>query len=432
MTNFLNHEEINSEVTQALNDSYIYPNRFGFSTIGLHIIPPTGGTIVIEGSYNGSSWFPVFLKDLETSLNIHTVSNAVDVSGTITGYSSIRFRVSLAGSAPGSVVGRAQAQQASSNIDARESGGVSPLNSTSTPLGINETYTGSFESVVGYTNIALSVFSDQNSAVDGLIVEYSSDGINVDSTEVYTLTANKGAQYSFGVLTKWVRIKYVNGTVAQTSFRLQTIYHTYAPKSSSHRIADSITGQNDAELVKSVITGEDPTGVFRNAKVDQDGNIQTVLAALGNNLAYDDMNIDNGGVARGTVITNTWTKLYDSTLAAVPSTSGIVTGVLITVEQFLNSADRSWAFRLVVDGNEVFGANGILGTDLVAVDRYGMDSALTSTVPTWNGFSPKQDTFRWDAPPGLSIKYSQGVQVYVTKLLENKAFRAGLISLTKD
>jgi hypothetical protein len=58
--------------------------------------------------------------------------------------------------------------------------------------------------------------------------------------------------------------------IAQTEFRLQIIFNQFYIKPSSHRIQDNIGDDDDAELMKSVITGEDPDSIFRNVKTNNE------------------------------------------------------------------------------------------------------------------------------------------------------------------
>ncbi len=137
---------------------------------------------------------------------------------------------------------------------------ISAPNSTTVPLGAGATFTGTFVEVLGYSNISVIVFADQGSAVDGLKLESSSDGINVDDSDSFTISAGVGKQFSFGAASRYIRVRYVNGGIAQGTFRLQTILHQQAPKSSSHRINQSIVNEDDAELVKAVITASTGSG----------------------------------------------------------------------------------------------------------------------------------------------------------------------------
>jgi len=245
-------------------------------------------------------------------------------------------------------------------------------NSTSTPLGISGVFTGAWVEVLNHTNISVLVFADKNSATDGLVIEFSSDGVNVDDSDRFTISANAGKTYSFGVTSRYVRVKYTNDGIAQTIFRLQTLHHPFAPKPSSHRINDSIIDQDDAELVKAVITGKMPSGAFTNVQVTTNGNLKTSLeeldpaiegagvnlpvkvvpistsgnlTALSSSLIYD--NTTKGMGALGIQITGTWS----GTIAASVSLDGD-TYVNISVHNIV-----SGVFTSSTNANGIFTIN---------------------------------------------------------------------------
>lgn len=156
----------------------------------------------------------------------------------------------------------------------REFGGyISTINSSSIPLGIDEVFTGEAEEISRYGVLGLQVFADQASAIDGLCVEFSTDKINWDSVDAYTIPANTGKIYTFPCIVKWFRVVYTNGGTAQTEFRLQCSLKQIHIKPSSHRIKDEIVGDDDSELVKAALTGENGDGNWHNVTVTHDGNL---------------------------------------------------------------------------------------------------------------------------------------------------------------
>ena len=56
---------------------------------------------------------------------------------------------------------------------------------------------------------------------------------------------------------------------------------------SSHRIQDSITDEDDANLVKAVMTGEDPTDTFVNFQATRNGNFRVAIEEYGDTPAID-------------------------------------------------------------------------------------------------------------------------------------------------
>ena len=150
---------------------------------------------------------------------------------------------------------------------------VSEDNSASTPLGSNGVFTGTWESALNYSVVLIAIKSDVASATNGLIVEFSADESNIVSDDTFTLPADSGKTYSFQPAAKYFRVVYSNGVTPQSSFILHTQMKANYVKPSSHRIGDSIVAEDDAELVKSAITGEDSLGNWQNVSVTQDGNL---------------------------------------------------------------------------------------------------------------------------------------------------------------
>lgn len=100
---------------------------------------------------------------------------------------------------------------------------VSSVNSSTTTLTANSTFTGTSESTLNYAGISIEVFSDVASASGGLIIEQSQDGTNWDTQDVYSTLASTAFQTTISLTGQFYRIVFTNGTTNQTTFRLQTI-----------------------------------------------------------------------------------------------------------------------------------------------------------------------------------------------------------------
>lgn len=160
-------------------------------------------------------------------------------------------------------------------IETIENGRVDDDNSTVANLAGGGAFTGKWFDTLNYGTVSIGVIADQNSAADGLEVQWSADGLTVTQDDVFTILANKGKTFTFSFPNRYFRIKYTNGAVAQTSFNIQSILKKGSFKSSSHRLKDSVVGDDDAELQKSVITGENPAGIFKNVKVSDEDALST-------------------------------------------------------------------------------------------------------------------------------------------------------------
>ena len=146
-------------------------------------------------------------------------------------------------------------------------------NSTLVNLGIDEVFTGTSIDTLDYSSVTISVYSDVASATDGLEVQYSMDELDWHDGECYTIVAGANKFFTPTLQSKYMRVVYTNGGVATTDFHIHTTLRKVPQKWSSHNIDDSITDQDDAELVKSVQTGKDPNGTYRNVNVSVDGDM---------------------------------------------------------------------------------------------------------------------------------------------------------------
>lgn len=156
--------------------------------------------------------------------------------------------------------------------------GLIPIEtSTTDPLASAGVYTSEAIDTKNYGIIVVSVYSDVASAADGLSIQFSTDKTNWRWTDEYTISATTGKTFSVQPQARYMRVVYTNGGTIQAVFDLQTQLKPVYIKPSSHRIADPISGQDDSELVKAVITGENPGGIFVNFQSTTAGNFKISL-----------------------------------------------------------------------------------------------------------------------------------------------------------
>jgi hypothetical protein len=146
-------------------------------------------------------------------------------------------------------------------------GAVCPECSTSTPLGVGGVYTGAAVDILDFGIIFCTVYTDQDSAIGGLSLQLSSDGVNWDNSDDYSIYANTGKTYSIQPSTQYFRVVYTNGSTPQAEFRLQVIKKKTNSLPSSHRVGDDLSVEDDATLTKSVIVSEHADGSFKNVDV---------------------------------------------------------------------------------------------------------------------------------------------------------------------
>jgi len=140
-------------------------------------------------------------------------------------------------------------------------GTIDAGNSSTTPLGANGVFTGTAFDTFNFASFVVQVFSNVASAVTGVSQQFSNDGTNWDEVATLSLVAGGNALNIAGtVRARYFRIVYTNGGSAQATFRLQTLYKTAAVAGSVLEIADAISTQSHAQLVRNITAAKNAAG----------------------------------------------------------------------------------------------------------------------------------------------------------------------------
>ena len=241
-------------------------------------------------------------------------------------------------------------------------GHVCSDNTTSTPLGVDTTFTGAWQDTLDYGAITISVLADEDSATDGLVIEWSPDQTNISGDDKFTILADIGKTFTFGPADRYVRLKYTNGGTEQTSFYLNTILRRVYVKPSSHRINDSIVGQDDAELVKAVLTGENPAGTFVNFQSTTAGNFKVSVEEYESDASPFRTDMEGGG------------KVSVGTTATEVTFTGTTKSIIITAD-----IDNSGTLYVGKSNVTSAGANALtflLPGDSLTIDYDDTDNAV--------------------------------------------------------
>ncbi len=149
-------------------------------------------------------------------------------------------------------------------VDTVNNGLLDAGNSSAALLGVSAVFTGAWLDTLNYNTVSVGIAADQNSATIGLVVQWSADQITVTQDDNFSIFANAGKTYTFSPANRYLRVVYTNGVIAQTSFSLQTILKKGGFKASSHRLEDALVDDDDAEVVKAVLTAKDLAGLYDN------------------------------------------------------------------------------------------------------------------------------------------------------------------------
>lgn len=92
---------------QNIGDSVVYTNDTGYSSIGFTLVVPSGGAVEFLGSYNGVDYIPITMLATDGTGYVRAISYDDTFLGSIASLRSFMVRTTAAGSADGSVTGRA-------------------------------------------------------------------------------------------------------------------------------------------------------------------------------------------------------------------------------------------------------------------------------------------------------------------------------------
>ncbi len=281
-------------------------------------------------------------------------------------------------------------------------GTVDASNSSTVALAGGASFTGSWVENKDYAAIALGVKADQNSATDGLEMQFSNDGSTVHHVHYYTyLFSSGGIGYSFQPEFKYYRVKFTNGASAQSSFTLSTTARHVPVFPSQYRVNHTITGESQVLLTRGVITGESTAGggTFVNVKVNPSGALTTDAtiagldaSVLGQELMANSLPVVIASNQSAIPITdNSGSITVDGTVAATQSGTWNITNVSGTVSLPTGAATAAKQPALGTAGSassDVITVQGIASMVPLLVDASGYTgnvAQITTSVTPGTG-----------------------------------------------
>ena len=249
------------------------------------------------------------------------------------------------------------------NASFTASGGAeSLLNSTATPLLAGATFTGEAISILDYGAINVAVISDVDSAVNGLKMQFSNDGVNWDHEHTYSITANTGISYNQAAEMKYFRVVYVNGATNQTFFRLNTILKTNDVSPSRYTVEQAVKDGQMADIVKGVIYGKTTAGggSYIAVKVNPSGALATEATVI------DAVTTTTPGLLRATAAGTITQAVYSFSVANVGAAAGVILGTAINAGETL-SFDAGGVARKYAANSITYDGTG---TELLIIYNY--------------------------------------------------------------
>lgn len=140
---------------------------------------------------------------------------------------------------------------------------VDEENSTGALLGAFGTFTGEFKDVSVYSSLSVSCKSDVPSNFNGVIIDWSTDGISLDlAPQRFTfdpaVISQDGLRVHATIAAKFYRVRYENNFSAQTSFALEALLRKGAPAGTVRTIdpVNTFTTNLDVQTVQAITSGK--------------------------------------------------------------------------------------------------------------------------------------------------------------------------------
>ena len=154
-----------------------------------------------------------------------------------------------------------------------------------------------------FASVAITVHSDQDSALDGMVFEFSQNGTDWDDKYRFNLDADTSQtrRFQFPVCARYFRVNYTNGSVTTTELRIQTLLQRNNILTSIHRVQDVVREDRSAQIMKSVVIAQRDGAVVRDfypVQADVQGNLK--VTTIGSDIPSDPsafvlVFLENGG-----------------------------------------------------------------------------------------------------------------------------------------
>lgn len=151
---------------------------------------------------------------------------------------------------------------------------TSSNNSSSTPLAADAVFTGAGEVVTKYTSVTILIDTDQVSATDGLLVQFSADNTIWHTIQKKTVSSI-GAHLTTTVAGKYFRVIYTNGSTQQTIFNIQCKLNTFnAAEAPNVDLDETIDNLTNIPVTRSILTGKTQGGQYRNLAITNENHLE--------------------------------------------------------------------------------------------------------------------------------------------------------------
>lgn len=160
---------------------------------------------------------------------------------------------------------------------------VSKINSPSLSLLSTESFTGSWEDVSEYASVSILIIIDTGSSEAGtLTMHLSTDAAGTNTrTKSVLVSTGTSSVHTLSLVSRYFRISFAADQGTACNGVIQTIYNKYRAQGLISFVGETINDQNDASLVRSVITAKNTKGDYVNVSADLNGGLKISNGLVG-------------------------------------------------------------------------------------------------------------------------------------------------------
>lgn len=297
---------------------------------------------------------------------------------------------------------------------------TSSNNSSTAVLSGGAVFTGGWDDCLAYSEVRITVMASHASATDGLSIQQSSDSVNADITDAYTIAAATGKTFVVPRQARYMRVVYTNGATLQTSFRLQTILNRTGTVASSQRASDAYTNETDLQEIWSFNSIWNSAAWDRiRSIINATNSVGTGIIAAGMVAQFDDVSPtaiteNQFGNARMSANRNLYNTIRDAAgnergvnvnasnqlSVSIDNNPVIGTGANLIGKVTIDQTTLGTTNNVSVSGSTGAGTSALIKDDASFGD--GITSGvLTSTARLWNGTN--YDRWKGDTTNGAFV-----------------------------
>lgn len=148
-------------------------------------------------------------------------------------------------------------------------------------LTASEEWLGFSEDVTRYGTMGVSFYSD-NPSNGTLWIEVSHDNETFSSVPRTISNTSTAQPVMWNIVEKYMRLRYVNGTVEAVNLSIQTHYSSNSDVLLGQEIGNSLIDEISGIATVATIQGKDALGDYRSVTVDTSGSLQITTTGANN------------------------------------------------------------------------------------------------------------------------------------------------------